>query len=421
MKKPGRIKSAIINWLGLPAGFSMIGSGKSAGQCVNQNSVLSLSAAWRCTRLIAETIGTLPIHVYERTDRGRRVAKEHPLYHIIHNQPNSSSTASMFWEAVVAAMLLEGNGLNRRQYISGRLVGLSFMPWNRLNISQSGDGQFIVNYINDDGTQTEIPKREIFHVSGFTLNGRWGISAIQYGASVFGSALAAGNAADGAFERGLSSRVAFTTDKILTDDQREVFKESLQDVSGGINTGKSPLLEAGIKPHVISINPRDAQLLESRSFSVEEVCRWFGVDPSMIGHGQSVSNWGTGLEQKMIYFLTFTLRPFLARIEQAINSQLLSPSDRLRYYAEFSIEGLLRADSAARASFYTAMVNNGCWTRDEVRAKENMPELGGNAAKLMVHSAMVPIDDAGYSGSSNQSESVRSALMNWINEAGDHE
>lgn len=426
MKKPGKIRSALLNMLGIPISltdpnfWSGWGGNNAAGQSVNESTVLSLSAAWACTKLISETIGTLPLHIYERTSDGRRVAKDHPLYSIIHNRPSVDVSASTYWESVVATMLLRGNGLSRKLMLGGRLVGLKFMPWSRLNIQQSGRGNFTVKYIEDDGTQTEIPQAELFHIPGFSMNGRWGISAIEYGASVFGSALASSKAANSTFESGLSSTVAFTTDKTLKKEQRKEFRENLSAISGALHAGKSPLLEGGMDAKVLSISPKDAQLLESRSYGVEEVCRWFGVDPSMVGHGQSVSNWGTGLEQKMIFFLTFTLRPMLSRIEQAINSHLLSPGDQLKYYAEFSIEGLLRADSAARSAFYTAMVNNGIWSRDEVRTKENLPAKGGNAGKLMVHSAMMPIDEVG-NGSNNQSERVRNSLENWLNEARENE
>ena len=150
-----------------------------------------------------------------------------------------------------------------------------------------------------------------------------------------------------------------------------------------------------MKAEKIGIPPRDAQLLESRAFSVEEVCRWFKVDPTLVGHGTAVSNWGTGLEQKMIAFLMFTLRPWLTRIEQAINTSLLTTSESTRYYAEFSVEGLLRADSKSRAAFFSTMVNNGIFTRDEVRKLENMPTMGGNAGVLTVQSAMTPLDNIG--------------------------
>src|SRR5690606_26192094 len=169
--------------------------------------------------------------------------------------------------------------------------------------------------------------------------------------------------------------VAFTMQQVLKPEQREGFRETMKEVSGALNAGKSPLLEGGMDAKTIGINPKDAQLLESRAFSVEEICRWFRVPPWMVGHTEKSTSWGTGIEQQMIAFLTFTLRPWLTRIEQTINRQLLSPADQPRYYAEFNIEGLLRADSAARAAFYSTALQNGWLNRGEVRSEEHTSEL----------------------------------------------
>lgn len=419
MKKiKGKIRNAILDWLGVPFDLSSPfwaewAGAKSAGQNVNEQSVLSLSAAWACVRLISETIGTLPLHLYERTPDGRKQAKNHPLYSIIHQRPNIDSTATTYWESVIASLLLHGNALSRKLLINNRVVGLEYLPWDRLSIQKLSNGDCKIYYTEKDGTRFFIPEDKIFNITGFSLNGKWGISAIRYGASIFGSALASNAAANTTFEHGLSPTVAFYMERVLTKEQREEFKAGLESIKGAINAGKSPLLEGGMKAEPLGIPPKDAQLLESRAFSVEEVCRWFGVDPSMVGHGNAVSNWGTGLEQKMIAFLTFTLRPWLTRVEQAISASLLTPVERSKYYAEFSIEGLLRADSAGRSAFYSTMVNNGIFTRDEVRQRENLPTMGGNANVLTVQSAMIPIDDI---GKSTQGESVRNALASWLSE-----
>lgn len=419
-KKPGRIKSAVLNWMGVPVGLmddefwtAWAHTQNSAGQAVNEKTVLSLSAAWACTRLISECIATLPIKIYERTDTGRRAATEHPLYHIISRSPNANSTSGTYWEANTAAILLRGNGFSEKLYIGNRLVGLKFLVPDRLTLSKGRDGKKIYRYVESDGRQRIIEKDRLFHIPGFSLDGEWGISAIRYGAGVFGSALAASSAANSTFKNGLSPTVAFTLERVLKKEQREEFRKSLKSISGALNAGESPLLEGGMDAKVIGINPKDAQLLESRGYSVEEVCRWFRVDPSMVGHGSKDSNWGTGLEQKLIGFLTFTLRPWLTRIEQAINQRLLSPVDQQRYYAEFSIEGLLRADSAGRASFYSVMVNNGILTRDEVRRLENLPLKGGNADVLTVQSAMAPLDQLGLN---NDGDTARAALAAWLNQ-----
>lgn len=162
----------------------------------------------------------------------------------------------------------------------------------------------------------------------------------------------------------------------------------------------------------IGINPRDAQLLESRAWGVEEICRWFRVWPGLIGHasnGQTM--FGTGVEQMMNWFLIATINPWLRRIEQSIMKDLLTPAERLRYYPKFAVEGLLRADSAARAAFYSVMVNNGILTRDEVRELEDRPPMGGNAAVLTVQTALAPLDSL---GSNTADQNARNAMATWL-------
>jgi HK97 family phage portal protein len=420
-KKPGRIKSAVLNWLGVPIGLTdgdfwaaWSSQTNSAGQKVNESTVMSLSAAWACTRLIAETAATLPLKVYERTPDGRRVAKEHPLYAILHDQPNADSTPATFLESSFAAMMLRGNSMAEKKYIGSRLVSLVFLSPARLQPKDKDCKVYI--YTERNGARREISTKNIFHVPAFSLDGKYGLSAISYGAAVFGSALASSAAANNTFKNGLMPTVAFTLDRVLKKEQRAEFRESLAEVKGAMNAGESPLLEGGMDAKTLGISPGDAQLLESRTFSVEEVCRWFRVDPSMVGHGGKDSNWGTGLEQKVLAFLTFTLGPWLVRYEQAVNTFLMSPEDRKKYYVQFSIEGLLRADSAARASFYSVLVNNGIITRDEVRVLENMPPRGGNADVLTVQSAMTPLDSIGQQSDSNK---ARAALATWLNSQGD--
>lgn len=379
-KRPGRVKSAILSWLGVPIHltdsefWAKFSGCTSAGQVVSERTVLSLSAAWACTRLIAESGATLPLKLYERTADGRREARDHPLYPILHSRPNSFSTPTTFWESSISSMLLRGNAFAEKRFVGSRLVSLVYLSPAGLSPKDRQARTYI--YTDTDGERREIPVSRICHIPGFSVDGRWGLSAIAYGASVFGSALASSAAANSTFEKGLMPTVAYTLDRVLKKEQREEFRNSLKEVSGALNAGESPLLEGGMDAKQIGVSPADAQLLESRGFSVEEVCRWFRVDPSMVGHGGKDSNWGTGLEQKMLAFLTFTLRPWLTRIEQGINRNLLPPHEQDRYYAEFSIGGLLRADSEARSKFYGVMVDHGIMTRDEVRVMENLVASG---------------------------------------------
>lgn len=402
-RKPSRIKSAVLRWLGVPAHLTdedfwreVLGTTSDAGQNVTPDRMLTISAVWACARLISETIATLPLGMYERTASGKRLASSHPLHVILHDMPNADSTASVHWESTVAAMLLRGNARAEKLYVGQRLVGLNFLHPDRLSVTRDARGQRVYRYTEPEGRQREIALDRVWNVPGFSLDGRNGVSVVAYGANVFGSALAADQAANKMFDGGLMNKPYFKYPSVLKPNQREEAREMIETrLAGAINANKPAILEAGMEVGTLGVDPSDAQLLESRGFSVEEVCRWFRVDPSMVGHGSKDSNWGTGLEQKMIWFLTFTVGPWLRRIEQAISKDLLSPVDRMRYYPKFSVEGLLRADSAGRATFYSAMVNNGILTRDEVRELEDREPLGGNAAVLTVQTAMAPIDQLG--------------------------
>lgn len=367
-------------------------AGLSAGQTITEQTALTLSTVWACTSLVSETIGTLPLHIYKKTANGRERADDYQLSYILRNKPNTKSTSSVLWQSTVASMLLRGNGILKKLTVGNKLVGLQFMPYDKLQIRLDFEGNAEYYEIQSRGIAVKIPNKDIVRIPNFTIDGNWGLSTITYGAKMFANSLNGMDSANNMFEKGLLQTVAFKTDKRIRGDQREDFRKSFEQYSGAMNSGKAILLEDGMDVKTVSLNPKDAQLLESRAFSVEEICRWFRVDPSMIGHGNAVSNWGTGLEQKMIGFLTFTLRPILTRIEQAINNELIPLEDRGIYYAEFSIDGLLRGDSTARATFFREMVNAGIMTRDEVRKLENLPPLGGNAEKLMTNGATQPID-----------------------------
>lgn len=367
-------------------------AGLSAGQTITEQTALTLSTVWACTSLVSETIGTLPLHIYKKTSKGRERADDYQLSYILRNKPNTKSTSSVLWQSTVASMLLRGNGILKKLTVGNKLVGLQFMPYDKLQIRLDFEGNAEYYEIQSRGIAVKIPNKDIVRIPNFTIDGNWGLSTITYGAKMFANSLNGMDSANNMFEKGLLQTVAFKTDKRIRGDQREDFRKSFEQYSGAMNSGKAILLEDGMDVKTVSLNPKDAQLLESRAFSVEEICRWFRVDPSMIGHGNAVSNWGTGLEQKMIGFLTFTLRPILTRIEQSINNELIPLEDRGIYYAEFSIDGLLRGDSTSRATFFREMVNAGIMTRDEVRKLENLPPLGGNAEKLMTNGATQPID-----------------------------
>lgn len=375
-----------------PELYHLGGLESSSGQVVTADRAMQHEAVWSCVRIIAETIASLQLNLYMRTPDGRKLAVNHNLQFLLHDMPNSDTTAVVFWESVVAAMLLQGNAYIEKYVRDGKVESLRFLAPANLNVQKDLNGNKRFFYRKDNGQQVEILRSRIWQLQGFTLDGKDGVSAIKYGAEVFGTALAADRQAGRTFLNGMMQNVYYSVAAFLTKDQRDIFKANVQD---SVERGTSPILEGGIDVKALGLNPSDAQLLESRSYSVEAICRWFRVPPSMVGHSGKTPSWGTGIEQNMIGFLTFTLAPWLKRIEQGIMGGLLSPGERSRYFAQFSVKDLLRADSAARAAFNSVMVNNGIMTRDEAREDEGLPKLGGKAAVLTVQSAMVPLDMIG--------------------------
>ena len=372
-------------------------SGLSIGNVVvTTDSAMKLAAVWACVRLISETIATLPLGIYQKQGTGKRYAPEHPLHSIIHDSPNPDAVASVMWESFIASMLLPGNGFCEKLMIGTRLVGLRFLAPAKLLIQKQSDGSRRYYYTYEDGVQREIPASKIWRVPGFCLDGSWGVSSIQYGANVYGAAQAADTAAGKIYEKGLMPTVAISYPDKLRADQRDDARKLIAGLSGVLNTGAPAILEAGMSATTIGINPKDAQLLEAREYSRVDICSWFRVPPWMVGYGEKSTAWGTGMEQQMIAFLQFVLAPWLRRIEQYINKDLLTPQDRSRgYYAKFSVEGLLRADSTARANFYDKMIKAAVMTPDQARELEEWDAMGGNAAKLIVNSATTLLENLG--------------------------
>lgn len=381
---------------------------------------LSISTVWACVRLISGTVSTLPLNTFEKnTDGSRRFAPELPLYSVLHDVPNQDMTAQTFWQCVVASLLFNGEAYGEKLIGAlDRVVGINYLDFNRMTWTYV-QGERIWRYTDRDGTQRIIPRDRLFRVMGFTLDGYCGLSAIQYGARMFNSAELADTAANKTFKNGLLPTVAFFMDRVLQKAQRDEFRQFVKKVTGAWNAGESPILEGGMKAEQIGINPNDAQLLESRSWSVEEICRWFGVPPHMVGHTTKSTSWGTGLEQQNQGFLTYCLRFYLKAIEQAISKELFTAPQRLRFYAEFAIEGLLRADSVGRAALYASAAQNGWMKRSEIRALENL-EPDPTADQLTAQSNLLPLDMLGQQPAGSASN-VSNALKDFLGLVVHHE
>ena len=355
----------------------------------------------------------LPLGLYERQSDGGRVQVQSSLSNVLSLKPNADMTAMQFWEAVIASLLLKGNAFIEIHRSGADIIALDFLMPHRMDIDLADNGSLVYWYTPRKGKKRQIEKQNMMHIPAFSLDGLIGLSTISYAANVFGGAMSAEDVSANTFKNGMTKTVAFKVDRIMTAPQRVEFREYVKTITGAMNAGKSPVLEQGVSPELIGINPIDAQLLESRNYSVEEICRWFLVDPSLIGFGGKDSNWGTGLEQKMIGFVTLTLSSWIRRIEQSISINLLTPAQRQTQYAQYNLEALLRGDSASRAEFYGKMTQNGIYTRDDCRVKENLPRRGGNADVLTVQTNLAPIDQL---GAQSESAKVQAALNSWLNQ-----
>ena len=381
-------------------GFAYNAEGRLCGDsAVTERTILQLDTALACVRLLSQTIATLPLGMFRRFgDGSRRAASNHPLYDLLHSQPNADMTAVDFWQVMVTMMLLRGTAFAELSRIGDRVLSIDplargSLAWTRRN------GEYEFRY-TVDGRSRVIARRNLWILPAFTLDGMFGISPISYGANVFGGAMAADRASHQTFENRMAASGFVSYGKGATDwltvEQRDQLRNNIRNFAhGGRDAGGVFVLEGGMGFTAMAMNPEDAQMLETRAFNVEVICRWFGVPPTLVGHGDKTSNWGTGLEQQNLAFLTYNLRPWLSKIEQSIRKNLLTAADRSRYFAEFNVEGLLRADTAGRASWYSTMLMNGVVTRDEVRLKENLEPKGGNADVLTVQSALVPLDKLG--------------------------
>lgn len=397
MKLVERFKASIVRRLSIasPEGWQSQGQTADAGEIVTESSVMALSAVWACANLLSGTVSSLPLMVYRKVDGTRTAAKDHPLYRMLHDSPNFDQTSVDFWQFMQASLEFWGNAYAEKIITNGNVSALIPVSPNLMNVKrlQNGSIEYTWTHEGQNYTRTDA---DMLHIRGFGGNPLGGMSTLHFGKNAFGLARAVDRAAGSTFKNGLRPSGALTFDAFLSKENREIAETKLvEKYVGAINAGRPMVLEGGTKWQQLTINPEDAQMLESRKFSVEEICRFFGVPPHMVGHTSNSTSWGTGLEQQTLGFQKFTLGPRVRRIEQSLSKQLLTAADRANGVTiEFSLEGLLRGDSAGRSAYYQAMTNMGTMTINEVRALENLPPVeGGDVARMQMQN--VPITEAG--------------------------
>ncbi|SEO63551.1 phage portal protein, HK97 family [Luteibacter sp. UNC138MFCol5.1] len=424
-KKPGLVKSALINWLGIPIQLTSsefwqewFGTSKS-GKSVSAQSAMQLSTVWACVRLVSETVPSLPLKLYRRLpDGSRELARNHELFRVLCQSPNKEMTPFRFMLMLVASLCLRHNAFVEKVRVGRKIVSLVPLLPQCVTVKRLDSGALEYTFSEPGKQPRKIAEDDMMHIRGFGLDGVCGSDPLKYGRDVLGSAMAADEAAGAVFANGMQTSGVLTHEAgTLKPGQREELRKSLNTFAGSKNAGKLMVLEAGLKYQGISMDPEAAQMLETRRFNVEEICRWFKVPPYMVGHTDKQSSWASSVEGMNLLFLVHSLAPMLENIEQEIQRCLLGAAND-EYYAEFSVEGLLRADSAGRAQFYIHALQNGWMSRNDVRRLENLPPVPGGDV-LTVQSNLIPLDQLGKVPADGAR--ARAALMSWLGQDDNHE
>lgn len=373
--------------------YEIWGGGETwAGEHVSTQGALNLSAYWACTRVTAQTIASLSLEVMEKRSDGARIkVADHPLQELLDESPNADQTSIEFWEGRVLGLCTSGNGFAEKVYSKDKLIALNPMPYDT-TVERMKDGSLRYKF-NDRGKPIDLPEEKVFHLKAFG-DGDMGMSPVQHARQTLGIAIASERAAGQTFSKGMRAKGFFTFPNQLTKEQRAEAKKNFADRYSNHNAPGVGILEAGVDFKAVNITPKDAEMILNRRFNVEEICRWLGVPPIIIGHaGDGQTMWGTGVSAIMQSWLNLSLRSQLRRIEKAISKRIMTPEERRRFKVRFNYEDLLRGDSTARAAFYIALLGSGVMTINEVRRLEGLPPVeGGDESRMQMQN--VPISEA---------------------------
>lgn len=350
----------------------------NSGVRVSADNALKISAAWACCRLISETVAMLPHIVYKRLDNGgKERATAHPLYGLLHNQPNNLQTSFEFTDMMQMHALLRGSGYAK--IISGprgpvdRLIPIH--PDRVLLTEQIAEDRIRYKISGTDGSVQTYLDDEIFRLPGLSLDGVNSVSVITYARESMGLSLAAEKFAAKLF--GNFSRPAgfLKHPGHLSPEAQEKLRNQSEQMTGGENLHRIGVLEEGMEFQPVTFTPEDSQMLQTREFQAEDICRWFRVPPHMVGLTSKATSWGSGIQELSQGFVTYVLMPWLVRWQQVISKDLILASET--YFVEFLTEALLRGDIAKRYSAYAIGRNGGWLATNEIRKAENMNPIEG--------------------------------------------
>jgi len=365
-----------------PSLWNLIGAQSVSGENVTESTAMTYAAVWNAVALIAGSIGALPLHLMQRKEKSKKIADNQRLYWVMHDQANDYMTAMAFRETMMSHVLLWGNGYAEIvRNGMGEIIQLWPITPNRVRVIMR-DGQMIY-IVRVDGKDVAIPRGNILHVPGLGFDGFQGYSVVAMARRSLGLGMALETFGSLYFSNGTHPGTIISHPGKLSDAAHNNLQESLTQAYSGL--GKSHrllLIEEGMTVQKFGVPPDDAQFLESRQFQIPEVARWFNLPPHKLKDltRSSFSN----IESEQISFVTDSILPWLVRLEQNYNMQLLTKDDKNlrghgRLYFKHVVEGLLRGDSASRADFYTKMFNVGAMSPNEIREKEDMdPYPGGD-------------------------------------------
>jgi HK97 family phage portal protein len=348
-----------------------------AGVGITEGSALSIAAVWQAVRIISETVASLPLILYRRDGSGRNRASEHSLYFLLHDEPNPETPALVWRETILAHALTWGNGYAEIQRdFMGNPIALWIMTPDTIEPVRDEEDRLVYRQRRTDGGHTVIPARDVFHLRGLCWDGLKGYSVVKTARDSLGLTMATERFGARWFGSGSRPSGVLEHPGRLSDDARTRLRDDWERMHSGVgNSSRVAILEEGLKFEALSVPPEDAQFLGTRQFQLGEVARWFNLPPSKLRDPQASSY--SSLEQENLQFVGETLRPWLIRFEQEVACKLLRPDERRTHYAEFLVEGLLRADQSARYQAYAVGRNWGWLSVNEIRARENLDPIPG--------------------------------------------
>ena len=373
--------------------------GSTSGKVVTERSAMQMTAVYACVRILSEAVAGLPLHLYKYTDSGgKEKAIDHPLYLLLHDEPNPEMSSFVLRETLMTHLLLWGNAY--AQVIrngKGDVVALYPLMPNKMTVSRDESGHLYYQYtrsddeaIKDKDSTVILQPRDVLHIPGLGFDGLVGYSPIAMAKNAIGLAIAAEEYGSKFYANGAAPSGVLEHPGTLKDPSR--VRDAWQSQFGGsANAGKVAVLEEGMKYTPISINPQEAQFLETRKFQINEIARIFRVPPHMVGDLEKSSF--SNIEQQSLEFVKYTLEPWLIRWEQSIQRSLFSADEKKQYFVKFNVDGLLRGDYASRMQGYATARQNGWMSANDIRELENLDLIpdseGGNL--YLVNGNMLPL------------------------------